>query len=377
MKNYLGLILCLCVLLLQYSCKKVFLKDESLPLTRVSVKTVLKDHTAGLDYKISGLLEVNAEWIIEAGVEIGMESGAEIVITDSAVVHAGGTDAKPVVFRPVDEGATWAGISVRSTATSTFRSVRVEGATNRGWGRGAVEVFSNANLEMENTAISGSGGASALAVDAGGTCVLKSGCNFHFNFSPFQLDLGSELTVSGGTFTGNTKDVIYLKNRNEGSIFIRDNRVLKKQILPYLTSGNIYVLDGTLEIEAGVNVQFVQGSGIFCSDYGSRLNLMGTSAKPIILENDKSEWKPKSPTWIGIVVSAGFAVFRGTTFSDVTHPYQGAVTVQGIGDLNMTGCTMKNYIGKCSILKVGNMSKVNGNIATANSYLKSPGFCSL
>lgn len=376
MKNYLGRYLCLCVLLLQYSCKKVFLRDESLPLTRVSVKTVLKDHAVGLDYKINGLLEVNAEWIIEPGVEIGMAPGAEIVIADSAFVMASGTEGKRIVFKPAEEGGSWSGISVHGKTTSVLNHVSIEGAASRGWGRGALEVTPAANLELENTEIAGSGGSSAVAVDAGGKCEVKAGCNFHFNFSPFQIEPGAEIVVSGGIFKGNSKDVIYLKSRHEGSVYIREDRVLRKEFLPYLSSGTIYVNAATLDIEGGVNIQFAQGSGITCTDNKSKLNLLGNAQYPILLENDRSVWQPKASTWAGILLYAGTAVLRGATISDVTHPYQGAVTVQNVGSLNMAGCILKNYIGKCSILKIGNMCTVNANIASANSYVKSPGFCS-
>ncbi|MBS3914470.1 MAG: hypothetical protein KG003_08220 [Bacteroidetes bacterium] len=362
--------------ILALSCKKIYRKDESLPLRQISVKTTLKNHTPGVDYTITGSLQVSAELSIEPGVEIAVESGGEVVVKDTAVIHAIGTANDPIKFTSKEKNGTWSGILFHCKNPSEFNHVEVKNAASRGWDRGCLEASGNAHLILENVIIEGGQATSAVLAELGALVEIKSGCNFHDNQAPFQQDLNSELRFTGsGTFISNTKNVIVLNSSGFGNFMITGKYVIRKKPIDYLVARNFYINDGELDIESGINLQFVQGAGIYCSHQNAKLLILGNAVQPVKMYNETGIWKAGEPSWAGIMVGYGYAKLRYVVIEDVSNPYVGAVTVQGRGVLDMTNCTMKNFIGKCSIMKLGNYAMVNSGIAGQNTYINSKGYC--
>src|SRR5688572_9660092 len=92
-------VFCVAIVIFFTSCRKVFKKDESIPLRDVKIKTILKNHADGADYRVgSSGLNVSAELIIEPGVEIHFDDGATLRVEDTGILSCKGTGNKPIAF---------------------------------------------------------------------------------------------------------------------------------------------------------------------------------------------------------------------------------------------------------------------------------------
>ncbi len=367
------------LLVLNSSCKKVFSKSESIPLRKITLKTILKNHTNGADYSIGADgLEVIAELIIEEGVEIEIVQGGILLCKDSGFILANGTEQNPVVFKPKKGNKSWGGIVFSGKIPSNLVHTKIMNAGDGTVQNAGLFATNQNKLVLNHTEIFGTGSCAAIKADNASTIEIQAGCHLHHSFVPIETGLDSKIIFKEPSlFDQNAKNVIYLKNPFGNIIEITGNDTLIKKPLPYYLADGLLINGGNAIIEAGVELQFGPASMIMINNNYSKLICKGNVFNPIIIGNDPTQALITDQTWKGINISTGRADISYTIIKDVicSDTTQGAIVVFGNSQLALNKSTISNCSGTCSITSYGTRVSINPNINTNNTFIKSKKHC--
>lgn len=275
--------------------------DCSQPYVALGQSATLVNRNDHIDYIITCSMNVQGDLIIDPDVKIefGTDSGINI---DGGSLKAKATALKPIVLTGQDKTAgSWKGIFINSNdVKNELDYVQVDyaggGYFNSNGDEGSVIVYADGLLKMSNSTIEHSKtyGLNVSYKESGLTLVNNT---ITLCDAPMYVRPQYVTTITGGTYTGNTRDAIIV---NSYTSAINNDSTWKDLGVPYRVEDKLHVLagGGKLTIEPGVTIEF--GSDAYLSvdegASGSKPSLLaiGTAVKPITftgIDKVKGAWR--------------------------------------------------------------------------------------
>lgn len=372
LKNFL-----LLLIIFQYSCRKTNSVKEALNLKEVHYPTVLKNHTAGADYIVSGEnLKINAELTIEAGVEIIFKNGSSFIVTDSGKIVAKGTEKNPVVFEG-ENGHSWRGLLFYSSKGNDFSYTCIKDAGLAGTTGASVELYDFAELTLKNVCVSNSKQSCGFLIAEKSKLNVLEGCKITQCYVAFQHNLNTRLTLPVSLqCQDNEYNAIMLRDDNSPyEIVVNSNMVLPKQSLAYLIPYSLTANNCTLVVEAGTHIFMGEGAYITTGSTPTSLNktlfyLSGNRSAPITIESTGNR------NWGGISLKQGNSYINYVNLRNVqtTDKIYGAVTLSNMASLFIENCIFSGNKTQCAIVKQGPCS-LNSTASASNTFLDPGKIC--
>lgn len=259
----------------------------------INEPTTWTNHTEGVDYVVTCMVQVKEDFTIEPGTEIVFENNAGFYVTSNALI-AKGTAAQPIYFRGRDGLAgEWKGIGVSSNDPANELSYCVVSGGGSGGFSGWVGyepanlvVNDQCQIKVTNCTFSKSGKYGMFVIGAPNAAptpfLAYSNNTFKDNtLNPISVNCGTVGQISGMSHT-------YTDN-GEQAIEVRAGRILEDMVwknakIPYHIIKKMEMHGGSLTVEAGVEMQFDAGIGLY-DGYGDNdfIKFNGTAALPIRL----------------------------------------------------------------------------------------------
>lgn len=360
------------LILLSLGCYRKNSEIEAIPIEDIRYKTILKNHTPGVDYIISKSLVVSKELIIEEGVEIIVEDGCELKVNESGVLQIKGSSDKPVKIRNKNKSGRWKGISISSTHESSITHAEISGAGHLGENHAAIEVLYSGKLSISDSRVFNNGDASAMLLTEGSICCMNS-IEMKGNKYPLQMDLFANLQQKNCKFNGNQYDVICIRNRNGSDLLANKKLKINNAGLPYFFTSTLLLSEYLMTIEAGVSLLFNSGCGIKTVSYtfqGQLLQVNGSSSNPVTFSSLKSD---QNELWNGVILYNGtfkihYAVFEKARVSSKNI---GTLSLYGKAVIECKNCTFYADNDQCNISLFGTYVRYNFDITSRNTFKNS------
>lgn len=252
------------------------------PLAKGEART-LHNINNGVDYIIDCNYVVNGDLVIDPDVTIqfGTDSGMSVFGSIQAI----GTSEQPIIFTGEDKNAgSWRGILIDSNdSKNTLQYTQIDYAGGGAFGSngdlGAVIAYGS-RLKMTDTTIHHSAAYGLNASYGEANLTLKDNV-ITTSQAPMILNGAYPTTISGGTYTGNETDAIFV---NSDQITGQHNWT--NLGIPYRIANRIVVIaGGELTIQPGVTLEFEDDGelSVFEGASGSAPSLIavGTEQNPI------------------------------------------------------------------------------------------------
>lgn len=245
----------------------------------------LIDKGLPVDYIVDCQMVVNGDLIIMPGVCIEFLADAGFAIYEDGSIQAVSTSDAPIKFTGLDKiRGAWSGIYIESTdVKNKLDGVIIEyaggSAFNSNDDRGAVIIYGGTKAKVENCSISNS---AAYGINA-----TYHDCDILLNnniittcLKPIYTNANYIGSISGGAYTGNDQDVVYIDTYDGGGIY--NAATWNNLEIPYQvkTGGSLQVIDVNLTILPGVIIKFETGTALKIQD-NSSLKALGTASNPI------------------------------------------------------------------------------------------------
>lgn len=174
-----------------------------------------------------------------------------------------------------------------------------------------------------------------------------------FSISSCNLDIGP----------GNPKNIdpIVLEDRYDEDITLTNHN---EDGVDYIATGRVEIFDGTMTIEAGVIVQFEEGTYLNIGIDG-KLSAVGTSSEPIRMIGEGN-----TPSWAGIYINTDLAnrihhvqienAGEGTSFG-VFNDFPAAITLDGKVSIENTTISKSGSMGIVINGKENDITSFSGN----------------
>lgn len=246
----------------------------------------LQDLGLEVDYIVNCKMPVKCDLKVMPGVTIEFSADAGLQVNASGSINAIATTESPILFTGVNKvSGSWAGIYVESTDINN----KIDGCTieyaggdnfNSNGDKGAFILYANSSMEISNTSISK---CANYGINAN-----YGGCSFSFQNNTITsctmpIFIAAEYggSISGGSFTGNTTDAIYIDTYGSQAD-ITTSQTWSDLNVPYRAKGGARIQSKSdWVIAPGVEMEFEAGSGILVND-GNSLNAIGTTNEKII-----------------------------------------------------------------------------------------------
>jgi hypothetical protein len=239
-----------------------------------------------VDYIVDCKMPVYCDLKIMPGVTIAFTTNAGLKVYSAGSINAVATPSGPILLTGVDKVAgSWAGVYVESSdVKNIFSDCKVEYAGgdsfNSNDDKGAFILYANSSMDISNTTIQN---CMNYGINAN-----YGGCAFTFNDNtisscskPMFIAAEYASSISGGVFTGNTIDVIYIDTYG-GDGTVQTDQTWSNLGVPYRAKGGYSLFsNANLVIAPGVIMEFETGSGIYVNTSRS-LKAVGTLPNPII-----------------------------------------------------------------------------------------------
>lgn len=345
------------LLLIVCSCNKE--KSEALVVRPINNKTILKNHSNGVDY-IFDNLEVNAELVIEDGVHIQVRNNAKINISSKGKLIVLGTKVNTVIIEG-QNGKAWQGISIVD-GVHHLKGLHLKNASSRGKNFGSIVTKGNSELNLENVEISNSGEGSAILADGLSHIIVGPGCEISDAHAPFEQSFASNIDIANDLTLRNVAlECVLLSSKSQSSCKGVYN--LDGEGLPYLLSGTLAIQGYQLNISAGAVLMLYEGSSINVLQRG-QLFVNGTSHNPV-------QFKCVNPakTWRGFYVSnaevnINRTIIKNVASNDSSH---GIFTLRNNCTLNIRNTDLRTNKTKCAITTFGSI-KLNPDFRYLNKF---------
>lgn len=261
---------------------------------------VLEDLGFDIDYIVECKMQVRCDLKIMPGVTIAFKSAAGLDVNPEGSINAVGTASSLITFTGVDAVAgSWAGIFIDSDDTKNkFDYCKVDYAGgdkfNSNNDRGAIILYADTKTQISNTSISKSATYGINANYSNGTFSFSNNTITSCAMPMFiAADYGS--SISGGTFTGNTTDVIYIDTYGSQADVLTSQTWANLNV-PYRVKGGASIQSkSNWTIAPGVIMEFEASSGLYITS-GNSLKALGTSSQKIIFKGVT----PGQGTWESI-----------------------------------------------------------------------------
>jgi hypothetical protein len=248
---------------------------------------VLEDLGIPVDYIVDCKMPVRGDLKINPGVCIAFQSDAGLIIYDSGSIQAATTATESIILTGVDKvRGSWAGIMIYSNdVKNKLDGVMLEYAGgddfNSNGDKGIIIIYSGASAEIKNCNISNS---ASYGINSNyGECEVSYVNNTITTcIMPIFTQADYVSSISGGTYTGNDNDVIFIDTYG-GDGYVTTSQTWTDLNVPYRikAGGNIDIRQVTLTIAAGVEMEFETGAGIVVND-NSALKALGTANNRIL-----------------------------------------------------------------------------------------------
>lgn len=259
----------------------------------------LVDRGSGVDYILNCSANVKGNLIIEAGVTIQFGTDAGMRVYNSGSIQVLGLENKQVVFTGEDKiPGSWRGIFIQSNdVKNRIEYAKIEYAGGEAFSsngdKGAVIIYSNTHLNINNTTITNSETYGINASYGGDELVLVDN-TITLCKAPMYIEGAYPTTISGGNYIGNTIDAIIVTSDQ-----ITGNHNWNKLNVPYhLPEGLTVIAGGKLTIMPGAILKFGLDKVLYISEGASgpkpSLIAVGTAQEPIIftgLNNVLGAWR--------------------------------------------------------------------------------------
>jgi len=365
---FLGLLI-----LFQWSCKKENIEKNALVLKSIKSKTTLKNHTTGVDYIINSKeLIINAELIIESGVEIQLEQDATIKLLDNGSLICQGSDKNPIEFN-AKPNQTWQGIQISSSKVNELKHVNIQQIKSEEM-VAAIELLGHSSLKVEHSTFETSSNQAAFFVSEKSQLNLEPNCTFKSCLAPVQIELGAEIKAKQWILNHVKINGVLVQNKNKSAFLITQNTTIKYSPFAYYFMESVVVDNCQLTIDAGVKIK-MSHRGKFETASQNNSNtaflLRGSSSNPISIDSQD----PKFP-WSGFILLEGNSNFIHTYFRNIEHSDTnfGAITLLQKGNANFFNCDFRFNKTKCSIIILNRDCRINQNAFNVN-VLYNNGIC--
>jgi len=385
--NFKNLLLTVIVLLLPigiFSCEKVdpmdedpMLENPAIPetlecnrLVEEGASLTLEDRGDGIDYIIDCVASVRGDLIIDPGVTIQFGTDAGIDVDGTGSIQALGTTQDQVVFTGEDKIAgAWKGILIDSNDPKNkieYATIEYAGgdAFNSNNNQGAVIVWSDTRLNMNNTTITNSK-TYGFNASYGGDDLSLDNNTITACDAPMYIEGSYPTTISRGSYTGNTLDAIIIQADQ-----ITGTHNWANLGVPYhVTSGLTVRAGGTLTIMPGAVLKFGQDSRLYINEGASgpkpSLIAVGTATEPIVftsIDNTLSAWRgiyfdsPSSLNEIGFTTIENAS--NGEQDGAIEMWYGTVLNVHDVLFKNVANCAIQQFIsgGGTNTLTTNNLS---------------------
>lgn len=267
--------------------------------------TTWNNNRDGVDYRVSCVITVTSEMIIDEGTEIEFKDGAGIVVEPGGSLKVRGTSGNMVSMHGITNPiGSWKGLWIKSNSNNN----ELNYCTVTGGGQESFnghDIKSNIRLAVEgklgimNSTISNSGrdGIYIDGLDFATENPLRVftnntiSNNGRYPITTVGTAIGT-LDGTGSSYTGNADNRIEIR----GGRLIGNHTWNKCSIPYYITytvSSGYYTDQGNLLINSGTIIQFSHDQGICVGEYSSGyLRMAGTASERITLQSgDGSTWK--------------------------------------------------------------------------------------
>lgn len=368
----------LSILLLSFitiiGCKE----DENKPVQPVTLSCsdfestgalLIENRGTGVDYIIDCHMEIYGDLTIESGVTIEFTDNGSISINETGSISAVGTEINPILFTAKDKvKGAWKGIYINSEdVKNTLQFCTIDyaasSAFNSNGDLGALVLWANTKVNISDCTISNSKHYGINASYEGCIMTLNNltitNCAMPMFIKPNYVQF-----IQGGSFTGNTTDVIHLQSFATGEIV--EAQTWTDLGLPYRvqTGGYLYVNDGAFRIEEGVTLEFESGTGLFIDQYGA-FAAIGTAAKPILFTGvDKS-----AGSWGSIYFNFTNSPLNEISYATIEYggeaTEEGAIYMWASPDLKLNNVAFSN-IESCAVFDSNSSANPNLNCVITN-----------
>jgi len=222
--------------------------------------------TANEVHIVDGVIAIsNATLTIEAGAVVKFNAEARIIIEDNGGIMADGTTAPITLTGVQQQKGYWDKLEFRS-GSSDQNCQLINCIIEYGGSNTAMIVAYDSGPTIKNSTIRYSG-TSGIQWDSESTPVFEDNIVTGCNETPISADFASASYLGTGTYTGNSRNYIYLE---EGTI--SQDAVWSKQDVPYRVTGGANVIEqGTLTIAAGTTIQMDASARVIIDDNGGFL----------------------------------------------------------------------------------------------------------
>jgi len=316
----------------------------------------LANRNMGIDYIINCVYQADGDLIIEEGVTIQFGTDAGIKVRESGSIQVLGTAENQVLFTGEDKlPGAWRGIFIdcndpkNKIEHSTIEYAGGE-AFNSNGDQGAVIVWSDTYLDLNNTTITNSKTYGINAVYGGSELLIENNTITECE-SPMILAGEYPTTITGGNYTGNTLDAIIVEVDQ-----ITGAHNWKNLEVPYHLPAGLQVIPGGLfTVMPGVVMKFGQDSRLFINEGASgekpSIVAVGTPEEPIVftsIDNTLAAWQGiyfDSPSTLNEI---GFANIENASNSNqdgaIETWYGTVLNVHDVVFRNIQGCAIYQYI---------------------------------
>jgi hypothetical protein len=245
-----------------------------------------------IDYIVDCKMPITCDLTIMPGVGIAFETDAGLRVNNTGSISAIGSTNAPIIFTGIDKSkGAWAGIFVDSDDTKNeFEHCKIEYAGgddfNSNGDKGSFILYAGSTAKINNTNISNCLEYGINANYGGGSFTFSNNTITSCSKPMFiAAEYGS--SISGGTFTGNTTDVIFI-DTYAGDGDVKTSQTWSNLNVPYRVKGGSTVQSkADWTIAPGVVMEFEPSSGILVND-GKSLKAVGTPSEKIIFRGVNS-----------------------------------------------------------------------------------------
>ncbi len=212
--------------------------------SEINTNTVWEDKVNGVDYMVSGTLQINAGLTIKPGVTIMFEDGAGLQVNEEGSISAIGTSGNEIYFTSKSgKRSAWKGITIISNnAKNVISYCKIEhgGATNS-FGAGNIILGSGTNTAEAEVSFSDitASGSDGIVISEGSKVHNFNGNNIHTNSAfPVNMHLTDAYQMSDmNQFSNNGKE--FIKVTGNGDNMIAKQITLTKLNESFLVSGKV------------------------------------------------------------------------------------------------------------------------------------------
>lgn len=333
----------------------------------------LENRNNGVDYIINCVYAPTGDLIINPDVTIQFGADAGIKVRGTGSIQVLGTSEEQIVLTGEDKIAgSWRGVFIDTNdPKNKIQYTRIQyaggGSFNSNGDLGAVIVYADSRLDMNNTTITNSETYGFNASYGGGELTLVNNTILACD-APMYMEGEYPTTISGGSYTGNTLDAIIVASDQ-----ITGEHNWTKLDVPYHLPGGVQVIPGgKLTIKPGVVMKFGQDSRLHINEGASgpkpSLIAVGTTDDPIIftsIDNTLSAWRGiyfDSPSTLNEIAFATIENASNSSQSGAIQTWYGTVlNVHNVLFQDIDDCAIYQYVSNSSpsAITTSNLSFVN------------------